>query len=41
MPAASAAVQFTVVVPEGKQVPDGGEQFAVAPEQLSETVGAA
>jgi hypothetical protein len=40
MPDASVAVQFTVVVPKAKQVPDGGEQLAVAPEQLSETVGA-
>lgn len=37
---ASVAVQLTVVVPNAKQVPAGGEQLAVAPEQLSETVGA-
>ena len=36
--AASVAVQLTVVVPTGKQVPDGGEQMA-EPEQLSLTTG--
>ena len=40
LPDASVAVQFTVVVPRGKQVPGGGKQLAVAPEQLSDTVGA-
>ena len=32
---ASAAVQVTVVVPTAKLEPDGGEQLAVAPGQLS------
>jgi hypothetical protein len=36
---ASVAVQVTVVVPSGKQVPDDGEQEAVAPGQLSVGVG--
>lgn len=40
LPDASVAVQFTVVVPRGKQPPDAGEQLAVAPEQLSDTVAA-
>jgi hypothetical protein len=35
----SIAVQVTVVVPIGKQVPDGGEHIAVAPGQLSLGVG--
>ena len=39
-PDVSEAVQFTVVVPAGKQVPDGGEQLAVDPAQLSDTVAA-
>jgi len=39
LPDVSIAVQVTVVVPMGKQVPDGGEQFAVAPGQLSLGVG--
>ena len=36
---ASFAVQVTVVVPTGKQVPEGGLQVNVAPGQLSFTVG--
>ncbi len=36
---ASVAVQVTVVVPTGKQVPDAGTQEAVAPRQLSVGVG--
>jgi hypothetical protein len=32
-------VQVTMVVPIGKQKPDGGKQFAVAPGQLSVGVG--
>jgi hypothetical protein len=36
---ASFAVQVTVVVPTGKQVPEAGMQLAVAPIQLSEGVG--
>jgi hypothetical protein len=32
---ASVTVQFTVVTPTGKQLPDGGTQFRVAPGQLS------
>jgi len=32
---ASVAVQVTVVVPTGKQVPDGGLQLTVTPGQLS------
>ena len=32
---ASVAVQVTVVVPMAKFEPDGGEQLAVAPGQLS------
>jgi hypothetical protein len=35
---ASFAVQVTVVVPTGKQNPEGGEQVAVAPGQLSLTI---
>lgn len=35
----SVAVQVTGVVPTGKHVPDAGEQFAVAPGQLSVGVG--
>jgi hypothetical protein len=35
----SEAVQVTVVVPDGKQVPDGGEQVTVALPQLSVAVG--
>lgn len=38
--AASVAVQVTVVMPTGKLDPDAGTQLTVAPEQLSETVGA-
>ena len=40
-PAPSVAVQMTVVTPFGKAAPLGGLQTAVAPEQLSVTVGAA
>ena len=36
---ASIAVQVTVVVPTGKNEPEGGEQLVVAPGQLSEAVG--
>jgi hypothetical protein len=39
LPAASVAVQVTVVFPTGKKVPDAGVQVAVAPGQLSVTVG--
>jgi hypothetical protein len=35
LPAASVAEQFTVFVPRGKTVPDGGRQMADAPGQLS------
>lgn len=35
----SVAVQVTEVEPIGKQKPEGGEQFAVAPGQLSVGVG--
>ena len=35
----SEAVHVTVVVPTGKQVPDGGEQLTVALPQLSVAVG--
>ncbi|KOP78207.1 hypothetical protein AN957_03155 [Cytobacillus solani] len=38
-PAASVAVHVTVVVPRGKKEPDAGVQTAVAPGQLSITVG--
>jgi hypothetical protein len=38
LPAASVAVQVTVVVPTGKNVPDGGEQTTVTPGQLSVAV---
>jgi hypothetical protein len=34
-PAASVAVQVTVVIPPGKVEPDGGVQLAVTPGQLS------
>ena len=37
----SVAVQVTVVEPIGKQKPEGGEQLAVAPGQLSLGVGVA
>lgn len=40
LPDVSVAVQVTVVVPAGKVEPDGGLQTAVAPGQLSKTVGA-
>jgi hypothetical protein len=36
---ASVAVQVTVVVPVGKQVPDAGSQETVAPGQLSLAIG--
>ncbi len=39
LPEASVAVQVTVVMPVGKQEPDGGLQAKVTPGQLSETVG--
>jgi len=35
LPAASVAVQVTVVVPTGKNDPEGGLQFATTPGQLS------
>jgi hypothetical protein len=41
LPAASVAVQVTVVVPTGKQEPEGGLQVTVAPEQLSVAAGVA
>src|SRR5204863_7694167 len=37
LPAASVAVQETVVVPRGKTEPDGGLQMAMSPEQSSAT----
>jgi hypothetical protein len=40
LPAASVAVQATVVVPTGKNEPDAGEQLVVTPGQLSAAVGA-
>jgi hypothetical protein len=39
--AASVAVQVTVVVPIGKQVPELGEQTTVGPGQLSAIAGLA
>jgi len=36
---ASLAVHVTVVMPTGKQVPEGGEHIAVGFIQLSEGVG--
>ena len=41
LPDASVAVQVTVVVPRGKQVPDGGLHTTVAPGQLSPITGSA
>nr|WP_252285716.1 hypothetical protein [Priestia megaterium] len=38
-PAASVAVQVTVVVPTGKKEPEAGVHIAVTPGQLSEAVG--
>ncbi len=38
LPEASVAVQVTVVVPTGKQSPDGGVQLTVTPGQLSVAV---
>ena len=38
-PAASMAVHKTVLVPFGKSEPDGGVQLALAPGQLSVTIG--
>ena len=40
LPAASPAVQVTVVTPVGKQLPDGGTQLTIGIGQLSATVGA-
>lgn len=40
LPAASVAVQVTLLVPMGKRLPEGGLQMTVPPEQLSEAVGA-
>ena len=40
LPVASVAVQFTVVVPFGKNDPDAGEQITLVPGQLSLNVGA-
>ena len=39
LPEPSVAVQVTVVVPVGKQEPEGGLQITVMPGQLSEAVG--
>jgi hypothetical protein len=39
LPLASVAVHVTVVTPNGKQLPDGGTQVTVTPEQLSVAVG--
>jgi hypothetical protein len=39
LPLESIAVQVTVVAPTGNTAPEGGEQLAVAPGQLSVTVG--
>jgi hypothetical protein len=39
LPDVSVAVQVTVVEPTGKQKPEAGVQFAVAPGQLSVGVG--
>src|SRR5512134_4022231 len=39
LPAASVAVQVTVVVPGGKQEPEGGTQTTVTPGQLSLATG--
>ena len=39
LPDVSVAVQVTVVVPTGKQDPDGGLQLAVTPGQLSLATG--
>jgi len=39
LPLASVATQVTVVPPNAKRVPEGGEQTGVAGPQLSETVG--
>lgn len=36
---ASVAVHITVVVPFGKQLPEGGTQMVVTPGQLSVAVG--
>ena len=41
LPDASVAVQVTVVVPSGKQLPDGGLHTTVAPGQLSPIIGSA
>jgi hypothetical protein len=40
LPAASVAVQVTVVVPRRNAEPDGGRQATIAPEQLSLKTGA-
>ena len=40
LPEVSVAVQVTVVVPIGKQLPEAGEHTTVAPGQLSVTTGA-
>jgi hypothetical protein len=39
LPEVSVAVQVTVVVPVGKQLPEAGEHTTVAPGQLSVTTG--
>ena len=39
LPAASVAVQLTVVVPTAKVEPEAGEHATVAPEQLSDADG--
>jgi hypothetical protein len=38
-PAASVALQTTVVTPRGKLVPEAGVQTTVTPDTLSPTVG--
>ena len=40
LPTTSVAVHVTIVVPMGKNVPEGGEQVAAPAPQASVTVGA-
>jgi xanthine/CO dehydrogenase XdhC/CoxF family maturation factor len=40
LPAASVAVQVTIVSPSGNTEPEGGAQLAVTPGQLSVVIGA-
>ena len=40
LPAASVAVQVTVVVPTGKTLPEAGTQMTDTPGQLSMAIGA-